>query len=373
MPTLGRLAAALGEPLRGGDPEAVVSGVASLERADATQLAFVSDKRYLAALGSTDAGCVILRPEWADQCPVPVICAADPYLSYARASRLFERDTRSAPGVHETAIIDASVELPERVRIAAYACIEADVILGEDVVIGPGCFVGAGARLGAGTRLMANVTVYHDTEFGDRCRVHSGTVIGADGFGFARGPRGWERISQLGRVRIGNDVDIGAGVTIDRGAVDDTVIDDGVIIDDQVHIAHNCRIGRRTAIAGCVGMAGSTRVGADCTMAGQVGVSGHLEICDNVHFTGQARVTRSVDEPGSYSSGTPLEPTRSWGRNAIRFTQLDALYRRVAQLEAMLAAAGAGAGTSGEASRPAGTAHPGQGRGESGSGEEGID
>jgi UDP-3-O-[3-hydroxymyristoyl] glucosamine N-acyltransferase len=346
--TLGRLAAALGEPLRGGDPEAVVSGVASLDRADATQLAFVSDRRYLAALANTSAGCVILKPEWADQSPVPVICAADPYLSYARASRFFERDTRAVPGVHTTAVIDASVVLPERVRIGAHVCIEADVVLGDDVVVGPGCVIGSGARLGAGTRLMANVTIYHDTLLGERCRVHSGTVIGADGFGFARGSGGWERISQLGRVRIGNDVDIGASVTIDRGAVDDTVIEDGVIIDDQVHIGHNCHIGRRTAIAGCTGIAGSTRIGSDCTLAGQVGVSGHLEICDNVHVTGQARVTHSISESGSYASGTLLETKRSWGRNAIRFTQLDALHRRVAELEARLAAAEPGAAVRGE-------------------------
>jgi UDP-3-O-[3-hydroxymyristoyl] glucosamine N-acyltransferase len=166
--------------------------------------------------------------------------------------------------------------------------------------------------------------------------VHAGTVVGADGFGFARRRDGWERISQLGGVRIGDRVDIGAGVTIDRGALDDTVIGDDVIIDDQVHIAHNCRIGDRTALAGCVGIAGSVSIGADCTLAGQVGVSGHLQICDNVHFAGQARVTRSIDEPGSYSSGTPLEAKRAWGRNAVRFTQLDTLHRRVAALEAKL-------------------------------------
>lgn len=345
MPTLGRLASELGEALIGGDPEAVVSGVASLDRADATQLAFLSHRRYVAALADTSAGCVILKPEWADASPVPVICAADPYLSYARASRLFERDTRDAPGVHETAVIDASVILPAGVRIGARTCVEADVELGEDVVIGPGCFIGAGSRLGARTRLMANVTLYHETELGERCRVHAGTVIGADGFGFARGPAGWERISQLGRACIGDDVDIGAGVTIDRGAVGDTVIEDGVIIDDQVHIAHNCHIGQRTAIAGCVGIAGSVRIGADCTLAGQVGVSGHLEICDNTHLTGQARVTRSISEGGSYSSGTPLESTRSWGRNAVRFMQLDALYRRVTQLEAMLETSRDGTGS----------------------------
>jgi UDP-3-O-[3-hydroxymyristoyl] glucosamine N-acyltransferase len=235
-------------------------------------------------------------------------------------------------------VIAPDVQVPASARIGAFVTIDAGARLGEGVTIGPGCALGARVSLGAGCNLMAQVTLYHDVVLGERCRVHAGTVIGADGFGFARGAGGWVRISQLGRVVIGDDVDIGASVTIDRGALEDTVIENGVIIDDQVHIGHNCRIGARSAIAGCVGIAGSTIVGADCTMAGQVGVSGHLEICDNVHLTGQARVTRSVAEPGSYSSGTPLEPTRQWARNAVRFTQLESLQRRVAALEAALQA-----------------------------------
>jgi UDP-3-O-[3-hydroxymyristoyl] glucosamine N-acyltransferase len=334
--TLGDLAAMLSGRLAGGDPGAAVTGIAPLSRAIGTELAFVSEKRYLAGLTATRAACVLLAESWESEVesPVPVIFVADPYLAYARASRLFE-GAEPEFSVHSTALIDSSVQLPRRVSIGAYACIEADVTLGEDVIIGPGCFIGRGARLGDRTRLMANVTLYHGVHLGARCRVHSATVIGADGFGFARRADGWERIAQLGGVRIGDDVDIGATVTIDRGALDDTVIESGVIIDDKVHIGHNCRIGERTAIAGCAGIAGSTQIGAGCTLAGQVGVSGHLEICDNVHLGGQARVTKSIREPGAYSSGTPLEPSRQWARNAVRFSQLESLQRRVSDIEGL--------------------------------------
>ncbi|MEM9757971.1 MAG: UDP-3-O-(3-hydroxymyristoyl)glucosamine N-acyltransferase [Pseudomonadota bacterium] len=334
--TLAELEELLGGRLLRGDPAALVTGVAPLQRASSSELAFVAEKKYVPALRDARAACVLLREAWADECPVPVLCVDDPYLAYARASRIFE-DAPGAPGVHPTAVVDPSVHVPATVQIGAHAVIEATVELGDSVVIGPGCFVGARVSIGAGTRLMPNVTLYHDVTLGERCRVHSSTVIGADGFGFARRPDGWERIAQLGRVLIGDDVDIGASVTIDRGALDDTVIASDVIIDDQVHVAHNCRIGSRTALAGCVGIAGSVAVGEDCTLAGQVGVSGHLEICDNAHIAGQARVTRSVVDPGAYSSGTPLEPTRQWARNAVRFTQLEALQRRVVELEDALA------------------------------------
>ena len=163
--------------------------------------------------------------------------------------------------------------------------------------------------------------------------IHSHSVIGADGFGFALGPEGWEKIVQSGGVRIGDRVEIGACTSVDRGTLEHTVIADGVIIDNQVQIAHNCRIGKNTAIAGCTGLAGSTIIGANCTLAGGVGVVGHVEICDNVHVTGMTMVTRSITEPGSYSSGTPMTATRDWKRNAVRFSQLDSLQQRLASLE----------------------------------------
>lgn len=339
MITLGELALHLGLEPGAADPSIALENIASLERAGPASLAFMAERRYLGALVGTTAGCVILRREWAGDSPVPVLCADDPYLAYARASRLFEAAAPVRPGVHPSACVDPSAELAATASIGPFVDIGPGAVIGDGVVVGPGCAIGARVQIGANSWLAAQVVLYHGVRLGARCRVHSGTVIGADGFGFARGPDGWERISQLGGVAIGDDVDIGAGVTIDRGALDDTVIESGVIIDDQVHIAHNCRIGRRTAIAGCVGIAGSTSIGADCTFAGQVGVSGHLKICDNTHFTGQARVTRSIDTPGSYSSGTPLEPARQWARNAVRFSQLDALQRRVAELEARLGAA----------------------------------
>ena len=338
MVTLGDLVARLGCEPGSADLAIELDGIAPLGRAGPRDLAFVSEARYLDALGDCQAGCVILKPEWQDGCPVPSICMGDPYLAYAKVSGLFESLAPPPAGIHPSAVIDPTATVPDSVSIGPGAFVDAGAVLGEGVTLGHGASVGRGAQLGANCRLWPGVVIYHDVILGDDCVVHANTVIGADGFGFAKRADGWEKISQLGSVRIGNRVDIGASVTIDRGALDDTLVADDVIIDDQVHIAHNCVIGRRSALAGCVGMAGSTEVGEDCTFAGQVGVSGHLKICDNVHFTGQARVIKNIREPGSYSSGTPLEPTKQWRKNAVRFGQLDALQRRVVKLEAKLSA-----------------------------------
>jgi UDP-3-O-[3-hydroxymyristoyl] glucosamine N-acyltransferase len=175
--------------------------------------------------------------------------------------------------------------------------------------------------------------IYHDVHVGDNCVIHSQAVLGADGFGFVPGPTGWEKICQLGGVRIGDSVEIGACTTVDRGALDHTVIEDGAIIDNLVQIAHNCRIGKNTAIAGCTGLAGSTIIGANCTLAGGVGVVGHVEICDDVHVTGMTMVTKSITQPGSYSSGTPMARTGNWKRSAVRFSQLESIQKRLAAVE----------------------------------------
>jgi UDP-3-O-[3-hydroxymyristoyl] glucosamine N-acyltransferase len=211
--------------------------------------------------------------------------------------------------------------------------IEAGAVIGPDVVLGAGVYVGQDSQLGAATRIYPHVAIYHDVHIGEYCIVHSQAVLGADGFGFAPGSDGWEKICQLGGVRIGDRVEIGACTTVDRGTLDHTVIADGAIIDNLVQIAHNCRIGRNTAIAGCAGLAGSTIIGDNCTLSGGVGVVGHLEICDNVHVTGMSMVTKSISEPGSYSSGTPLSATRDWKRNAVRFSQLESIQKRLVGLE----------------------------------------
>jgi UDP-3-O-[3-hydroxymyristoyl] glucosamine N-acyltransferase len=315
--SLAELAQRLGVTVTG-DARRTVSGLASLAQAGPSDLSFYNDPRYLAALEATRAGAVILSSDAAGHSPVDCLLADDPYLAFARASALF------APA--RTATIHPA------------ATVEPDAVLGDSVSVGAGAYIGSGAVVGAHSVIHPNAVIYSGVTLGEHCTVHSGAVLGADGFGFARGPDGWEKIHQHGGLRVGDRVEIGAGTTVDRGTLDDTVIGDGVIIDNQVQVAHNCRIGRNTAIAACCGIAGGTVIGAGCTLAGGVGIVGHVVLCDGVHVTGMTMVTHSITEPGSYSSGTRMTRTGEWRRNAVRLSQLDATYRstqrRLASLEA---------------------------------------
>ncbi|MBM70231.1 MAG: UDP-3-O-(3-hydroxymyristoyl)glucosamine N-acyltransferase [Haliea sp.] len=332
MRTLGELAAFLGAELRG-DPSLSVTGIAPLGRASASQLSFLASARYLGQLQQTRAAAVILRPDQAERCPVACLLADNPYLAFARATALFVDETPVEAGVHPSATVSAQARLAPGVSVGANVVIDAGADIGPNVVLGANCVIGERCRIGAGTRLHASVVLYRDVTIGEHCTLHANAVLGADGFGFAPSPEGWQKIHQLGGVRIGNRVEIGACTTIDRGALEDTVVEDGAIIDNLVQIAHNCHIGKNTAIAGCTGLAGSTIIGANCTLAGGVGVVGHVEICDNVHITGMTMVTKSITEPGSYSSGTPMASTRDWKRSAVRFAQLDSIQKRLAGLE----------------------------------------
>ena len=339
MITLGEVADHLELICDEGQRAVALDSIRPLNLAGGRDLAFVAEKKYLCELQATNAACVLLKPEWVSECPVPAIATEDPYLAYAKASSLFSKEPQALAGVHETAVVHESAEIPASASVGPFACIEAGVVLGEGVVIRTGCHVGQEAHIGAGTVLHPRVVLYHGVVIGQDCAIRASSVIGADGFGFARRSTGWSKISQLGSVRIGDRVDIGASSTIDRGALEDTVIGDDVIIDDQVHIGHNCVVGDRSAFAGCVGVAGSVKIGKDCSFAGQVGIAGHIEICDGAHFTGQARVTGSIKQPGEYASGTPLGPRRAWSKNAARFNKLDTMYRRINALEAALDAA----------------------------------
>ena len=229
---------------------------------------------------------------------------------------------------------DAKVDPTAHIGANAYIAAGAEVDAGA--IIGPNCIVLDGSHVGADSRLVANVTIYHGVTLGKRVLVHAGSVIGSDGFGFANDSGHWVKIHQLGGVRIGDDVEIGANTSIDRGAIDDTVIEDGVILDNQIQVAHNVRIGAHTAIAGCVGIAGSAQIGEHCTIGGGVGIVGHLEIADGVTITAMSLVTSSITKPGIYSSGTPLESKAHWQRNFIRFKQLDEMARRIQALERQL-------------------------------------
>lgn len=337
MRTLGELATFLGARLVG-DPQATVHALAPIQGAGPGTLSFVSSPKYQAALAATGATAVILAEPLLARCPCAALVVANPYLAYAKVSHLFSKLPAVVPGVHASATVAADVQVPVDAHIGAHAVIEEGVLLGAGVVIGPHTVVGAGTRLGAGVRLWANVTIYPGVVIGERTIIHAGSVIGADGFGFAPDDGKWQKIAQVGSVVIGNDVEIGALCSIDRGAIGDTVLGNGVILDDQVHIAHNVSVGDYTAMAGKSGISGSTRVGRHCLISGMAGLVGHIEICDNVRISGMTTVAKSITKPGVYTSGTGMEEHASWTRNAARFRQLDAMARRLAELEKKLRA-----------------------------------
>lgn len=315
---LGSIVEVLGGELHG-DPTLMVQRLAPLESADATALSFLSHPKYQAQLGASAAVCVIVAPTMADLARARGACIVtdDPYLYFARVTRLWKRE-HAAPqggGIHPSAVVDAAA------------------LVDPTAWVGPLCVVERGARIGAGTVLKSRVTVGEDCVVGERCLIHAGAVIGADGFGFAPHEGAWEKIEQLGAVRIGNDVEIGANTCIDRGALQDTVIEDGVKIDNLVQIGHNVRVGRHTAMAGCVGVAGSATIGAYCTLGGGAIVLGHLELADHVHVSAASVVTRSLARPGHYTGMFPIDDNAVWEKNAASLKQLNRLRERVKALE----------------------------------------
>lgn len=324
--SLGELAVRFGCILKG-DPDARVSRVAALERADAASVTFLANPRYRRYLQHTNAGVVVLDPKLADACPVNALLAKNPYATYARIAALLYPPPAAAAGRHATVIADASAQIDSSVSIGPHAVIGARVKIGARSVIGPGCVVMDDVSIGEDTRLTANVTLCRGVIVGSRCLLHPSVVIGADGFGLAPDQGEWLKVPQVGTVRIGSDVEIGASTTIDRGAIDDTVIGDGVKLDNQIQIGHNVRIGDHTAIAGCAGISGSATIGKRCMIGGMVGVAGHLSICDDVVVTGKSFVSGSIRRPGYYSSGLPVDETPRFRKNAARFQRLDEFVR----------------------------------------------
>ncbi|KQT07651.1 UDP-3-O-(3-hydroxymyristoyl)glucosamine N-acyltransferase [Ramlibacter sp. Leaf400] len=315
---LGDIVDSLGGQLHG-EREAAIDGLAPLESAGPGQLSFLSNPKYQSQLAATRAGCVIVGPAMRDAALArgAAIVADDPYLYFARVTQLWKarRAPAAGPAVHPSAVVDPQAVVDPSARI------------------GPLCVVERGARIGAGTVLTSRVSVGEDCVLGERCLVHPGVVIGADGFGFAPRQGEWEKIEQLGAVRIGNDVEIGANTCIDRGALADTVIEDGVKLDNLIQVGHNVRIGRHTAIAGCAGIAGSATIGAHCTIGGSAGILGHLTIADHVHISSFSLVTRSLLKPGHYTGVFPIDENAAWEKNAASLKQLHSLRDRVRALE----------------------------------------
>jgi UDP-3-O-[3-hydroxymyristoyl] glucosamine N-acyltransferase len=333
--TLGELAERLGVELSG-DPDLLICGISALANGRPNTVSFLSHPRHRSHLADTRAAAVILTRSERQYCPVAALISDDPYLCYAHLSAVFAPRSGEAERIDPSAVIHSGAVLGEGVRIGANAVIGEGVNLADGVEIGAGSVVQHGSRIGAHSCLKANVTVYHDCVIGERVLVHSGAVIGSDGFGFARDGKAWIKIHQLGRVVIGSDVEIGANTCIDRGAIEDTVIADGVKLDNLIQIAHNVRVGARTVMAGCVGIAGSVEIGEDCSLAGGVGVAGHLQLAPGTMVMAMSLVSHSLPEPGVYASGLPAQERRSWQRNAVRFRQLDEMAQRLRSMEKAL-------------------------------------
>ncbi|GAB2934556.1 UDP-3-O-(3-hydroxymyristoyl)glucosamine N-acyltransferase [Rheinheimera gaetbuli] len=336
--TLGELAEQLDAQLQG-DAACSIVAIATLEHAVAGQISFLSNSKYRRFLSQTSASAVLIT---AQDVPflapgVSGLIVKDPYVAFARVAQWLDTTPAAAVDIHPTAVIDASAIVGQGVAVAANAVIAAGAVLGDNVQIGAGSFVGEHARIGNNSKLWANTTVYHKVQLGERCIVHSGAVIGADGFGFANEGGHWIKIPQTGSVVIGDECEIGAGTTIDRGAIADTIVGNNVILDNQCQIAHNVHIGNHTAIAGCTVIAGSTKIGSYCIIGGAVCINGHIEICDGVNITGMAMITKSITEKGVYSSGIPATTNADWRKNTAKLRQIDQLYQRVKQLEQRLA------------------------------------
>jgi UDP-3-O-[3-hydroxymyristoyl] glucosamine N-acyltransferase len=319
-----------------GAGETAISRIGTLENAGPGDLAFLANPKYRHQLANTRASAVIMAPPAAAG-PAAVILTPQPYLYYARVAQWLSPAPQPEPGIHATAVVEGEVAVTA--SIGPNVWIGSGARIGDDVVIAANCSIGAGVEIGAGSRLAANVAIYSGVRLGARCLVHSGAVIGADGFGFAREAEGaWVKIPQVGRVLIGDDVEIGAGTTIDRGALGDTVIGDGVKLDNQIQVGHNVQIGAHTALAGCVGIAGSAVIGARCTVGGGTVILGHLSIADDVNVSAGTLVAKSIAKAGTYSGTVPFLEHGDWLRNFSRLRHLESMADKIRALEQRLAA-----------------------------------
>ncbi|RMD71157.1 MAG: UDP-3-O-(3-hydroxymyristoyl)glucosamine N-acyltransferase [Gammaproteobacteria bacterium] len=316
-----------------GNGSCIVYEVGTLENASGDSIAFLANPRYRKYLATTRACAVVLSPEEAKACPVPALVVHNPYLAFARIAALIHPPPPAPQGIHPTAWVSPESHVHKSAWIGPKAVVEEGAVIEAGVFVGPGCYVGRDVHIGEGSRLVAHVSLCPGVRLGREVLIHPGAVVGSEGFGLAQDGESWVKVPQVGRVYLGDNVEVGANTTIDRGTMEDTVLEKGVKLDNQIQVGHNVRIGEHTAIAGCVGIAGSTHIGKRCIIGGGVGIGGHLVIADDVHITGMSMVTRSITRPGLYSSGMPLQPNPLWRKNAVRLKQLDELARRLKVLE----------------------------------------
>jgi UDP-3-O-[3-hydroxymyristoyl] glucosamine N-acyltransferase len=333
---LADIVAALGGELVG-DADRPIARIAGLDSADDSSISFLAQARYAASLAHTRAACVIVAPAQREAAVArgAAIVTADPYLYLARLTQWWaaRRNVPPVAGVHPSAVVEPGARIDPSAQVGALAFVGSSAVVGRGAVIGAQAYLGARVHIGEGTVLHPRVSVGDDCIIGARGIVHSGVVIGADGFGFAPTDGRWEKIVQLGIARIGDDVEIGANTCIDRGALEDTVIEDGVKLDNLIQVGHNVRIGAHSALAGCVGIAGSAKIGKRCTAGGGAIILGHLELVDDVHVSAATVITRSILKPGRYSGLFPFDDNASWEKNAATLRQLHSMRERLRALE----------------------------------------
>lgn len=330
--TLKQLAEKIGAEVHG-DENYLIDSLATLLTANAQQISFLSNKKYHQQLSKTNAGAVIISSESLSDCQTNALVMDNPYLGYALTAQLLDTTPKPALNVHSSAQIANDVSLGKNVAIGANAVIEQGAVIADNAIIGAGCFIGERAKIGEKTKIWTNVSVYHRVEIGRNCLIQANTVIGSDGFGYAKDKGEWVKIPQLGTVIIGDNVEIGASTTIDRGALENTVIKDGVILDNQIQIAHNVVIGENTAMAASSVIGGSTTIGKNCVIAGLVGINGHIDVGDGIVFTAMTMVTKNIREPGVYSSGMPCQSNKEWHKNNARIRKLESVLTRMKSAE----------------------------------------
>lgn len=316
-----------------GDADVQIRQIATLDSAGANQIAFLANSKYRAQLEQTGAAAIILSAADAEATAIPRIVCDNPYAYFAKLSSFLNPQTKAVAGIHPSAVIAADAVIGAGVQIDAHVVIGAGARIGANSIIMSGCNIGERVTIGENALVYPRVVVYHDCVIGNNFIAHAGVVIGADGFGLAMEGGRWLKIPQIGRVVIGNDVEVGANTTIDRGALDDTIIEDDVKLDNQIQIAHNVKIGAHTAIAGCVGIAGSATIGKYCRIGGSAGILGHLEITDYVEVSSFTLVNKSIKEKGSYCGIYPFSTTQTWRKNAAQLRHLDELVDRVKKIE----------------------------------------
>lgn len=332
--TLGMLAEKTGTQVVG-EANLMITGVGGIETSQAGDITYINDKKYDKLLQTSHASAIIVSEDRFDS-EKPLLISKDPRLTFAQIIHLIYPFQTLKSGIHPSSVIGKNCKIDPSVYIGPNCVIEDNVSIGQDAVLIANCYIGQGCQIGERTTLYAKAVVYHGCYIGDDCVIHSGAIIGSDGFGFVKQKERWVKVPQIGGVVIKNRCEIGANTTIDRGAINHTEIEDDVILDNLIQIGHNVKIGQGTAIAACTGVAGSTVIGKNCMIGGRTGIVGHIQITDNVHIVASSNVGQSVTQPGVYGSGLTITDMRTWKRNLVRFHQLDNLATRLFELERKL-------------------------------------